>query len=165
MVGEGMKGKMELAQRTRITSLPRATLPRPAWSGWRGYRWGMARVAIACAIAGLLPLAGVMAFIVTAPGARVSSLVWPLVVMTIVATALAILGGLALGHPQQRSLIQLHRLTRRALGGDQLASVALDAFTPELRPIAADLAPLARELERLRTAGGRGETDLRGSAD
>jgi signal transduction histidine kinase len=125
----------------------------------------MARVAIACGVAGLLPLAGVMAFVVMAPGARVSSLALPLVVMTIVATALAILSGLAFGHPQQRSLIQLHRLTRRALGGDQLASVALDTFTQELRPIAADLAELARELERLRTACERAEIDLRVSVE
>src|SRR5438045_6388863 len=78
---EGTEAHMELARRGVVAAPGRSSSqPARAYSPTR--LLGAARVSIACGVAGLLPLAGIMTFVVLSPNAHVGALLWPLVVMT-----------------------------------------------------------------------------------
>ena len=115
---------------------------------------------LANGLAVLVPLAVTVTIIVLTPNARAVSLLWPLVALTIIALTAAVLGSLALGQPQQRSIVHLRRLARRALMGDIVGSV-LPSTTRDLKPIAQDLVELAHEIERTRASLDRVTRDLR----
>lgn len=148
---------MDLTQaRLRASSLSRTPTGR---LGNREPRLLDARL-IASGLVVLLPLAILGLTIVVRPAAVAATLLWPLAAMTLIVTGAAVLGNLAVTQSQQRSIVQLQRLARRALTGDIVGSV-LPPTTGELAPVAQDLVDLAHEIERTRASLDRVTRELR----
>lgn len=155
---------MGLAQSQALATTGRASVQRGIPPRKPPDRFGQARVVVVCGSAGLVPLAIVVGLIVLAPTAPASRLLWPLVGLVVMATVIGVVGGLAVSQPQQRSVIQLHRMARRVLNGDTPTETLSDVVA-EFRPLAVDLADLADEVEEIRSQLDRMSRELRQSLD
>jgi len=125
---------------------------------------GATRVVLVSGGAGLLPLALLVGLILLRPTLPSVDLLWPIVVLTILATAVAVAASLAVSQPLRRSIAQLHRIARRLLIGDPPGPLPSDVVI-ELVPLATDLADLAVELERLRADFDRASRELKYSLE
>ncbi|HUX86901.1 MAG TPA: ATP-binding protein [Chloroflexota bacterium] len=125
---------------------------------------GATRVVVVSGGVGLLPLAVLVGLILLRPTLPAEDLLWPIVVLTVLATAAAVAGSLAVSQPQRRSIAQLHRISRRLLIGDPPGPVPSDVVI-ELAPLATDLAELAVELDRLRADLDRVSRELKYSLE
>ena len=123
---------------------------------------GAGRVALACACASAIPLSLTVVLVVLSRNARAETLLWPLVLLLLLAMVLGVLAGMLVSQPQRRSISHLHRQARRILSGDG-SLVSPTGLVPEFQPLADDLVEMSGEIEQMRGQLERVNRDLQGA--